>query len=102
VKIDPSPTDVTLIDVATGKVTHTLKGYGQWVCRLAFTPDGRTLAVGDHNGKIHLWNVAAGRLLLTIDAHTGPVSGLAFRADGRVLASCNDAEIRLWRAETEE
>jgi hypothetical protein len=101
-KIDPSPTDVTLLDAASGEVRHVLKGHGQWVCRLAFTPDGKTLAVGEYGGAIKLWNVVAGRLLLTIQAHTGPVTGLAFRADGRVLASCNDTEIRLWQAATDE
>jgi WD40 repeat protein len=102
VKIEPSPTDVTLVDAATGDVLHVLRSYGQWGCRLAFSPDGKTLAVGESSGKIQLWNVAAGRLLLTIPAHSGPVTGLAFRADGRVLASCSDSEIRLWRAATDE
>jgi WD40 repeat protein len=102
VKIEPSPTDVTLADAATGEVLHVLRSYGQSVSRLAFSPDGRTLAVGESSGKIQLWNVAAGRLLLTIPAHAGPVSGLAFRADGRVLASCSDSEIRLWRAASDE
>jgi WD40 repeat protein len=100
-KIDPSPTDVTLVDAVSGEVRHILKGHGQWVCRLAFTPDGKTLAVGEYGGAIKLWNVAAGRLLLTIQAHTGPVTGLAFRADGRVLASCSDTGIRLWQAATD-
>ncbi len=102
IKTTPSPTDVQLIDAATGDGKHVLKGYGQWVCRLAFSPDGKTLAVGEHAGKIQLWNVAAGRLLLTIAAHNGPVNGLAFRGDGRMLASCSDGEVRLWRADTNE
>jgi WD40 repeat protein len=97
-----SPTDVQIIDNATGEVKHVLKGFGQWVTRLAFTPDGKTLAMGDYHGRIKLWNVAAGRELLTIQAHSGPISGLAFRPDGKALASSSDAEIRLWRAETSE
>ena len=78
----PSPRDVKLVEAATGKVLHVLQGYEQWVCRLAFSPDGKTLAMGNHNGTIRLWNVAAGRLMLTLPAHAGPVNGLAFRADG--------------------
>jgi WD40 repeat protein len=40
--------------------------------------------------------------LLTIQAHSGPISGLAFRPDGKALASSSDAEIRLWRADTNQ
>lgn len=80
-----------------GKLSHLLKGNDS-VARMVFSPDGKTLAVGTNAGEIRLWNVAAGRLVLTIQAHTGPVNGLAFRADGRLLASCNDNEIRYWRA----
>ena len=67
-----------------------------------FSPDGKTLAVGENSGKIRLWNVAAGRMLLTLPGHKGSVNGLAFRPDGRALASCNDTEIRLWRAATDK
>ena len=84
-----------------GKLSHLLKG-NEGVSRMAFSPDGKTLAVATTTGQIRLWNVAAGRLVLTIRAHAGPVNGLAFRADGRLLASCSDNEIRYWRAATDE
>jgi WD40 repeat protein len=87
--------EVKLTEHATGKVLHLLKG-NKGASRLAFSPDGKTLAVGMPDGTIRLWNVAAGRQLLAIQAHTGGVTGLAFHADGRVLASSSDTEIRLW------
>jgi WD40 repeat protein len=88
---------IELTELETGKVLHVLKG-NEAVTRMAFSPDGKTLAVGTRAGQIRFWNVAAGRLLLTIQAHGGSVNGLAFRADGRLLASCTDNEIRYWRA----
>jgi WD40 repeat protein len=101
--------EVRIIERGSNKVLHVLKGHEN-ISRVAFSPDGKTLAVGDFGGMIRLWNVAAGRLLLTIPAHPStvpgvalsPVTGLAFRGDGRVLASCNHVEIRLWRAETDK
>jgi WD40 repeat protein len=101
--------EVHLVERETKKVLHVLKGH-EAISRVAFSPDGKTLAVGDYGGMIRLWNVAAGRLLMTIPAHPGgtpgvamsPVTGLAFRGDGRVLASCSAGEIRLWYAATTE
>jgi WD40 repeat protein/tRNA A-37 threonylcarbamoyl transferase component Bud32 len=93
-------TDVKLIESATGKELHVLKGH-EGITRLAFSPDGKALAVGERGGTIRLWNTAAGRLLLTLRAHPGPVNGLAFRGDSRALASCSDGEIRVWQAATD-
>lgn len=89
--------EIQIVERATGNVLHVLKG-NDGATRLAFSPDGKTLAVGMPDGTIRLWNVAAGRQMLTIQAHAGAVTGLAFRADGQVLASCNETEIRFWHA----
>jgi WD40 repeat protein len=96
---------IKLIERQTGKVLHLLKRYKQYVTRMAFSPDGKTLAVGDHDCTIRLWHVATGRLLMTLPGHSGQPGGvkdLAFRADGGALASCSGTEIRLWRAGPDE
>jgi WD40 repeat protein len=66
-----------------------------------------TLAVGDADGRLELWNAASGRLLATVQAHDASVTTIAVSPDGRVLASACDAtnfagqpidsEIKLWR-----
>jgi len=67
-----------------------------WV-PLAFTPDGRTLAVGYHDGSIGLWDVATGQLKKTLSAHKKYVLGLLFAPDGRMLASSSgDHTVRIW------
>ncbi len=56
---------------------------------LAFSPDGRYLAIGDKGGPIHIWDVKRGKRLRTLEGHRGPVCRLAFSADGQTLASAS-------------
>jgi WD40 repeat protein len=74
-----------------------------YVTTLAFTSDGRTLALGSRRG-ILLWDVARGRPLRPPlrDASTGPVTtnvtSLAFSPNGKALAESTGAGITLWTA----
>jgi WD40 repeat protein len=52
---------------------------------LAMTLDGRTLAGGDANGVVSLWDIATGNLALRLDL-PGPILCLAFSRDGNWLA----------------
>jgi WD40 repeat protein len=67
------------------------------VWSLAFSPDGKQLALGGSDAQIHLFNVADGKLIRSIPGHAGSVTGLAFHPGGTVLASCSkDRTVRLW------
>jgi hypothetical protein len=64
---------------------------------LAFTPDGATLAVGQQDGKISLWNAATGSMRATLPGHGAFVASLAFSKDGTTLAtSGGDHTARIW------
>jgi WD40 repeat protein len=54
---------------------------------LAFSPDGRTLALGSEDGTIRLWEMPAARERAVLRGHIGTVKGLAFSPDGKFLAS---------------
>lgn len=67
------------------------------VLSLAFSPDGKQLAIGGSDAQIHLFNTADGKLGRSIPGHTSSVTGLAFHPSGTVLASCSkDRTVRLW------
>lgn len=92
-----------LWDTSTWKELISLQGYGSQVGALAFSPDGRTLAV-PHNSDltVALWdtsNLCAGcgeDPVVRLTGHRGPINAVAFSPDGAILASGgNDTTIRL-------
>ena len=78
------------------------------VASLAFTPDGRALAVGDHDNCIVLWDTKDHRVIWAFAGHERGASGqfngvlgLSFSTDGRRLVSGGtDNAVRVWDIES--
>ena len=92
---------ITILDVATGSTIHTLKDHVHNlgpVRRLAFSPDGKTLASSILSRQaINLWDPAAGLLLGTILGHDDVITDIAYSPDGTRLASSSiDFTVKLW------
>ncbi|HEY0497680.1 MAG TPA: caspase family protein [Kutzneria sp.] len=108
--------DTTSRQLIGGPFGDTVDNKQHGVSSVAFSPDKRTLAVGDQSGNIRIWDVAQRTVLgPTMSGHTGAVSSLAFSPDGKVLASAgsvlwqegthsysNDGTVRLWNTESHE
>jgi WD40 repeat protein len=95
---------ILLADVEKGKTLRILVGAGAndavfgTVERLAFSPDGETLAVA-FPADVVLWNWRAGAKLHVLKG--GGANSLGFTTDGRVLAACGpDRGLLLWDVAT--
>jgi len=93
-------------DVETGGLIKTIRGQigdgseGSLYSG-AFSPDGKTLAVGGHldpeGGGIQLFNLDTGEQTGLLAGHTDRVNDLAFLQDGKWLVSGSDDEtVRIW------
>ncbi|WP_322493626.1 serine/threonine protein kinase [Chloroflexus sp.] len=70
-----------------------------WLTGIAFSPDGRQLAVGSINGNVYLLDAATGDVQRELRGHDGwvVIRGVAYSPDGRLLASASlDGSVRLW------
>ncbi|MGA7325104.1 MAG: WD40 repeat domain-containing protein [Rhodomicrobium sp.] len=88
-------------DFETGTPIRTIfgqAGHGEegQIFAMAFSPDGRTVAVGgimgpagnsEQIGAIRLFDIESGRLMSVLSGHAAPVNSLAFSSNGKSLIS---------------
>jgi tetratricopeptide (TPR) repeat protein len=72
-----------------------------YVRSVAFSNDGRLLALGFLNGTLQVWEVGSGATLYSNLAHQSSVTSVAFSPNNLLLATgSRDNTVKLWEADT--
>ncbi len=69
------------------------------VLTVAYSPDGRYLASGGCDRKVHIWNANTTTEIITYQGHTEWIDTIAWSPDGRYIASAGaDTAVQVWEA----
>lgn len=91
---------VILVDAVTGERISSVPTQRRGASALAFSNDGRLLAVGFH-GLVQVWDVKSRELVRTITGFERVVTCLSFSPAGNVLAAgTQDGQVWLWAVAT--
>ena len=103
-KRDKVHPDSLLVWAATGALLYGRAPEGGPAQAVAFSPDGRLLAVGTEHGTVSVFDAATGQALRSLPLNgqqRSIVGALAFSPDGRWLAAGGvGRQVRLWDAAT--
>nr|WP_275406725.1 serine/threonine-protein kinase [Actinomadura bangladeshensis] len=92
--------DTWVWDVKTGRRIHMFDNHESTVLAVAFSPDGSTLAGGNKERTVRLWNLRTGSITV-LEGHSDAVNTIAYSPDGTVLATgSSDGTVRLWDVAT--
>lgn len=93
--------NVELYDAESLQHLAVLNEGARVLTALAWSPDGRQLALGAQDGTVRVWDAATGKGLLVLRSHQGQVNAVAWSLNGRRLASGgNDSKVRIWDVDT--
>lgn len=84
----------------TGEVRQILPPAEAPLSVLAWSRDGKTLAVAGENKKVHVFDVEAKRILFTCEGHTAAVVALGWSDGSKTLLSGSVNEVRVWDAKS--
>jgi WD40 repeat protein len=91
---------IRIWDTATGRLRVRLDGHTSWVCKLAFTRDGRRLISAATDQSIRFWDTSNWTETQVLRGHTDEVHAVAISEPAQLVASAGkDGDLMLWKAD---
>jgi U3 small nucleolar RNA-associated protein 13 len=88
---------VSVVEVATGKVLHTLEGDTEPITALAWSKDSRRVFTASRSMRCAVWDATTGERVRTFKAHATPVLYMAVDPTGALLVTASaDRTARVW------
>ncbi|MCU0653783.1 MAG: WD40 repeat domain-containing protein [Polyangiaceae bacterium] len=82
-----------------GRPRWQAEGHGGGALALALCPSAPRIAVGGHDGKVHLYDLEGGQQVTTLEAGKGWVEQLAWSPDGGRIAASAGRVARVWSSQ---
>ena len=80
-----------------GKPEFVLEAGSKQMNAGVFSPDGRHILTGAHDGALRVWDAADGSPVKSFDWQIGPVTAVAFAPDGLTCAAAGtNGRVVLW------
>ncbi len=89
------PMQVQVWDIDSKKILESIS-FPQGASALAYSPDGKFLAIGTNDGAVHLTDAATYETVREFHAAPGAFVRLAFRPDGKALAAATQDTVQVW------
>jgi len=88
---------VKVWDASSGIEIMTMTSQDGPVLCVAFSPDGKLIASGNHIVTTKVWDATSGAELMTLNGHDGAVCSVTFSPDGRrILTASDDRTAKIW------
>jgi WD40 repeat protein len=98
-------TEIKLWDTTTGQELKTLQGSQLGVDSVAFSADGKLLAIGNSDNTVALWDTSKRQEARVLRGHVSGIAAVAVSGDDKVLASAlatgiagirRDDPVKIW------
>lgn len=84
-----------------GTLISSYSGHTGMIRTFHWSPDGKRIASGGDDGKVHVWDPTTGKLSINYSGHSSVIFDAVWFPDGKWIASAShDNTVQVWEAAT--